>query len=55
MAAGMNPMDLKRGMERAIEAVVADLQQMASPCTTLQEIAHVAAISVNNDSSLNSS
>lgn len=52
LAAGMNPMDLKRGMERAIERVVAELKAMAQPCATAQEIAHVAAISANNDSSI---
>ena len=50
--AGMNPMDLKRGIERAIEAVVAELKRMAQPCATSQEIAHVAAISANNDRSI---
>lgn len=52
LAGGMNPMDLKRGIEQAIEAVVAELKQMAKPCTTSQEIAHVAAISANNDRSI---
>jgi chaperonin GroEL len=52
LAGGMNPMDLKHGMERAIDAVVAELKQMARPCASSQEIAHVAAISANNDSSI---
>jgi chaperonin GroEL len=52
LAGGMNPMDLKRGIEKAIEAVVAELKRMAKPCTTSQEIAHVAAISANNDRSI---
>ncbi len=52
LAGGMNPMDLKRGMERAIEAVVAELRQIARPCASSQEIAHVAAISANNDRSI---
>ncbi len=52
LAAGMNPMDLKRGIEQAIEAVVAELKQIARPCRTSQEIAHVAAISANNDRSI---
>jgi chaperonin GroEL len=52
LAGGMNPMDLKRGMERAIEAVVAELKQFARPCASSQEIAHVAAISANNDASI---
>ena len=52
LAAGMNPMDLKRGIDTAIEAVVAELKNMAQPCATSQEIAHVAAISANNDRSI---
>ena len=52
LAGGMNPMDLKRGMERAIEAVVAELKQIARPCASSKEIAHVAAISANNDASI---
>jgi chaperonin GroEL len=52
LAAGMNPMDLKRGIDSAIETVVAELKNVAQPCTTSQEIAHVAAISANNDRSI---
>ena len=52
LAAGMNPMDLKRGIDSAIEAVVGELKNLAQPCTTSQEIAHVAAISANNDRSI---
>jgi chaperonin GroEL len=52
LAGGMNPMDLKRGIELAIEAVVAELRKIARPCTSSQEIAHVAAISANNDRSI---
>ena len=52
LAAGMNPMDLKRGIEAAVEAVVAELKTIAQPSTSSQEIAHVAAISANNDRSI---
>jgi chaperonin GroEL len=52
LAGGMNPMDLKRGMEQAIEAVVAELRTLARPCASSQEIAHVASISANNDRSI---
>ena len=52
LAGGMNPMDLKRGIELAIDAVVADIKRMAKPCDSAQEIAHVAAISANNDRSI---
>src|SRR5687768_4110866 len=52
VAAGMNPMDLKRGIDSAIEAVVAELKRMAKPCGTRIEIAQVGAISANNDASI---
>jgi chaperonin GroEL len=52
LAAGMNPMDLKRGIDSAIEAVVGELKNTAQPCATSQEIAHVATISANNDRSI---
>jgi chaperonin GroEL len=52
LAAGMNPLELKRGMEQAIERVVAELKAMAQPCASSQEIAHVATISANNDHSI---
>ena len=52
LAGGMNPMDLKRGMEQAIEAVVAEIKRIARPCADSKEIAHVAAISANNDRSI---
>jgi chaperonin GroEL len=52
LAGGMNPMDLKRGMEQGIEAVVAEIKRMARPCASSQEIAYVASISANNDRSI---
>ena len=52
LAGGMNPMDLKRGMELAVDKVVSELKTLARPCATSQEIAHVAAISANNDRSI---
>ncbi|SEA55548.1 chaperonin GroEL [Variovorax sp. YR216] len=52
LAAGMNPMELKHGIEQAVEIIVAELRKMAQPCATSQEIAHVAAISANNDRSI---
>jgi chaperonin GroEL len=52
LAGGMNPMDLKRGMEQAIDVVVQQLGRIARPCESSQEIAHVAAISANNDASI---
>ena len=52
LAGGMNPMELKQGIERAIAAVVTELKAMSRPCVSSQEIAHVAAISANNDTSI---
>ncbi|HET9204663.1 MAG TPA: chaperonin GroEL, partial [Burkholderiaceae bacterium] len=47
-----NPMDLKRGIDRAVETVVAELKSLAQPCATSQSIEHVATISANNDRSI---
>ncbi|MDE2092838.1 MAG: chaperonin GroEL, partial [Burkholderiales bacterium] len=52
LAGGMNPMDLKRGIEQAVDAVVAEIKTIARPCAGSQEIAHVASISANNDRSI---
>jgi chaperonin GroEL len=52
VAAGMNPMDLKRGIDKAVAAAVADLQAQSKPCTTSKEIAQVGAISANSDESV---
>jgi len=52
VAAGMNPMDLKRGIDLAVNAVVAELEHMAKPCTTRTEITQVATISANSDRSI---
>lgn len=52
VAAGMNPMDLKRGIDLAVNAVVAELERMAKPCTTRTEITQVATISANWDRSI---
>jgi chaperonin GroEL len=49
VTAGMNPMDLKRGIDLAVDAVVAELKKLARPCATRTEIAQVASISANND------
>jgi len=52
VAAGMNPMDLKRGIDKAVESVVAELKKLSKPCTTNKEIAQVGAISANSDSNI---
>jgi chaperonin GroEL len=49
VVAGMNPMDLKRGIDLAVEAIVAELHKLARPCSGRTEIAQVATISSNSD------
>ena len=49
VAAGMNPMDLNRGIHKAVEAVVAEIKTMAQPCDTYDAIAQVGTISANSD------
>jgi chaperonin GroEL len=52
VVAGMNPMDLKRGIDQATIAVVAELGKISRECTTNKEIAQVAALSANSDHSI---
>src|SRR3984893_13441456 len=52
VAAGMNPMDLKRGIELAVDAVVKDLQKNSKKVTSNEEIAQVGTISANGDSEI---
>ncbi|MGA8757612.1 MAG: chaperonin GroEL [Stellaceae bacterium] len=52
VAAGMNPMDLKRGIDRAVEAVVKDIEKRSKKVSTNDEIAQVGTISANNDSEI---
>ncbi|MCA3131429.1 MAG: chaperonin GroEL, partial [Rhodocyclaceae bacterium] len=49
VAAGMNPMDLKRGIDKAVSAIVEQLKKASKPCSTSKEIAQVGAISANSD------
>jgi chaperonin GroEL len=49
VAAGMNPMDLKRGIDKAVLSAVEELKKISKPCTTSKEIAQVGAISANAD------
>src|ERR1700756_5143513 len=49
VAAGMNPMDLKRGIDKAVAATVEELKKLSKPCSTSKEIAQVGAISANAD------
>ena len=52
VASGMNPMDLKRGIDKAVSAAIEELRKISKPCTTNKEIAQVGAISANSDSSI---
>ena len=54
VAAGMNPMDLKRGIDKATAAVVSNLQKASQPCKNSEAIAQVATISANSDTSVGS-
>jgi chaperonin GroEL len=49
VTAGMNPMDLKRGIDQAVAALVNELKRLARPCESPTEIAQVATISANSD------
>ncbi|MDQ3269263.1 MAG: chaperonin GroEL [Pseudomonadota bacterium] len=52
VAAGMNPMDLKRGIDQAVTAAVAELKNISKPSSTSKEIAQVGAISANSDTNI---
>ncbi len=52
VAAGMNPMDLKRGIDKAVVAAVAHIKAIAQPCEDGKSIAQVGTISANSDSSI---
>src|SRR5699024_1739759 len=52
VAAGINPMDLKRGIDRAVAVTVEELRTLSRPCATSKEIAQVGSISANSDLSI---
>lgn len=52
VAAGMNPMDLKRGIDKAVAAAIEELKGLSKPTTTNKEIAQVGAISANSDAEI---
>ena len=52
VAAGMNPMDLKRGIDQAVKAAVVELKNISRPSSTSKEIAQVGAISANSDANI---
>jgi chaperonin GroEL len=52
VVAGHNPMDLKRGIDKAVTAAIAEITKISKPCTTTKEIAQVGSISANSDYSI---
>jgi chaperonin GroEL len=52
VAAGMNPMDLKRGIDKAVAGLSEELKSLSKPCTTTKEIAQVGSISANSDTEI---
>ena len=52
VAAGMNPMDLKRGIDKAVIATIEELKKLSKPCSTNKEIAQVGSISANSDADI---
>ncbi len=52
VAAGMNPMDLKRGIDKAVAAAVEEIKKMSTPCADTKAIAQVGTISANSDDSV---
>src|SRR4030088_1439417 len=52
VAAGMNPMDLKRGIDKAVIAIIEELKKISKPCTTSKEISQGGAISANADEAI---
>jgi chaperonin GroEL len=52
VASGMNPMDLKRGIDKAVQAAVEELKKLSVPCTDSKSIAQVGTISANNDEAI---
>jgi chaperonin GroEL len=52
VTAGMNPMDLKRGIDKAVAAAVTELDKVSKPCSTSKEITQVASLSANSDETI---
>ena len=52
LAAGVSPVELKRGMDKAVTAIVENLKEMATPVTSEEDVAHVATISANGDENI---
>ena len=52
VAAGMNPMDLKRGIDKAVKVAVTELETMSKPCSDMESVAQVGTVSANADESV---
>ena len=52
VVSGHNPMDLKRGIDKAVQSALVEIAKLAKPCTTTKEIAQVGSISANSDASI---
>ena len=52
ITAGANPMEIKRGIDKAVEAVIGELQKISKPCQSKKEISQIGSISANNDSTI---
>ncbi len=52
VAAGIDPMEIKRGIDKAVDAVVADLKKLSKPCKDRKAIAQVGSVSANNDAAI---
>ena len=52
LSAGANPMELKRGIEKAVETATGELKKLSKPCQDKKEIGQIGAISANNDSTI---
>ena len=52
ITAGANPMDIKRGIDKAVEVVVEELKKLSKPCKSKKEISQIGTISANNDSTI---
>ena len=52
ITAGANPMDIKRGIDKAVEVVVAELKKLSKPCKAKKEISQIGTISANNDATI---
>src|SRR6059036_1849280 len=52
ITAGANPMDIKRGIDKAVDIVVEELKKLSKPCKTKKEISQIGTISANNDATI---